>query len=328
MSAIGRFPRFWHLTGLILLAAPAFAQDAKLPTIHNIPPIERNADDFYHAIAGTQAVQVEWLAGPTRVLLNGDIALSLVVRHAVNPAELIRPDLRKFPVFIERFQILDTESAPTTAPNEVRFTYQLRPRTLGETEIPSLKYLYFRPAYPPGKRLQTTRTRPVPITVIAPPPKPAVSIVAPDEFFALVPMESTPSPFGWQSWLMPIPLSLLATGVGWIAWRFLVPSSARRTRLRQSRAARTALARLRSRNLDADAVFTVVHDYLVSRWDLPSDARTPRELAARLPDAIADSAGEFAKICDAARFAGVSDNAMSLVELAREQIASWEGGAT
>ena len=59
------------------------------PSVADVPPVDRPAKDFYNALAaGSKGVQTEWAADPPTVPVNGELTLTLTVRHAANPHEL------------------------------------------------------------------------------------------------------------------------------------------------------------------------------------------------------------------------------------------------
>jgi hypothetical protein len=299
----------WVLT----LAPTAWGQ-----SVRDVPPIDRQADDFYHAVSAGGPVTTTWAAAPPTAPLGGDITLTLTVRGAANPAELVRPDLRKRPEFADRFQVTD---GPPAAPGS--FAYRLRPRAVGETAVPPLRYRYYQPRYPEGKRMQTTFARSLPITVTPPaaPASPPVPLDAPDEFFA-------PPAAGWSPppavvW-MPVALAPVAA-VGWfLVWRTWFPDAARRAVLRRDRAARTALARLAAARRSADpaaAAALAVRDFLAARYGVPSSADTPAAVAAAWPHPATGDVVEFLRACDAARFAADRDTGLSLVTRAEKLVA-------
>ena len=299
-----------------------FVPAARGQSVHDIPPIDRQTDDFYHAVSAGGRVTAAWTADPTAIPLGGDITLTLTVRGAANPGELVRPDLRKRPEFADRFQITD---GPPATPGS--FVYRLRPRSVGDTAIPSLKYRYYRPGYADGSRMMTAFVPSVPITVLPPeaPPSPPVPLDAPEEFFA-----AATSAVAWNIppllvWL-PVALASVAA-VGWyFAWRTWFPDAARRAVLRRNRAARTALARLAAARRTPDpaaAASIAVRDYLSARYGMPP-ADTPAEVAAALDHPEIVAVVEFLRACDAARFAVDRDTGLSLITRAEKLVA---GGA-
>ena len=118
-------------------------------SLDELSPVERQQADFYGAIAGDgPAPKVSWTLGCTTVELGGDIELTLTVQRAVNPAELRRPNLAERPEWKAIFGgIVDL---PSAAPGE--FRYRLKPRTVGEYELPLPKYRYYQPHAPEGRR--------------------------------------------------------------------------------------------------------------------------------------------------------------------------------
>ena len=81
MSAIGR----------PLLALLVFLVATNSGTAQEPSAVERTTADFYGAIG--PSVEVTWSAEPRTIPLNGELTLVLIVRNAVNPHQLTRPDL-------------------------------------------------------------------------------------------------------------------------------------------------------------------------------------------------------------------------------------------
>jgi hypothetical protein len=256
------------------------------PSVADIPPIDRQAEHFYNALAvGPKGVSATWSADPARVPVDADFTLTLTIRNAANPRELTRPDLRQLPALTTRFQVLDQPAAPAQPDAaEVCFAYRLRPRAVGQTEIPALKYVYYRPDFPDGHRFQTTYARAIPITVTPPVPQPTtappVPLDAPEEFFTLAAERPVlhPGRFGWLLPVAAVPVLVVA----WVfAWRWLFPDAARVAKLRRNRAARHALQRLRAARASADpagAAAAAVRAYLTARFGMTPAAQTPAEV--------------------------------------------------
>lgn len=336
MSRTGDAAR-WAVPTLLLLAGPAFAQDHR-PTVADIPPIERQTADFYGAIAtGRVGVQVAWSTDHTEVPLDSETLLTLTVRNAANPSELTKPDLPGRDDFARDFQVVAVPDAPPQADAaEVRFAYRLRPRALGTATVPALRFRYYRPDLPDGRRFPTTYADALTLTVTPPKPKvtptvAAIPLDAPESFFALTD-ETPPFLLGRFGWLVPV-ASVPVVVVGWVfAWRRLFPDAARMARLRRSRAARVAFHRLKMARTSVDPVedtAVAVRDYLVTRFGIPPTAQTPIEVAdgLRLVDreTLVDGAEAFLRACDAARFAATHDNGLSLTLQAEALVAVWAG---
>ncbi|HET6574938.1 MAG TPA: hypothetical protein VFG68_15135 [Fimbriiglobus sp.] len=324
-------------TGSLLAVLLAFAAPDR-PSVADLSPVDRQTPDFYNALAvGPMGVQAEWAVDPPTVPINGELTLTLTVRHAANPPELVKPDLRTFDEFTKRFQVLDRTDQPA-APDaaEVRSTYGLRPRSTGEMKVPSLRYVYFRKDGNAWKSF-TTYANSVPIIVTAPAPKPTPSTVpvpldAPEEFFTLAEERPTATP-GAFGWLLPVAVVPFAV-IGWVVlWRWLFPDAVRLAKLRRNRAARLALDRLKKARTSADpagAAASAFRGYLSARFGMPSAAQTPAEVSAALravecpADRAADSEA-FLRACDAARFTPTPDGGVSLTLEAESLITEWEG---
>jgi hypothetical protein len=334
MSRIGNPIAF---AALLAFAGPAPAQDRR-PSVDDIPPVERQTRDFYHAIAdGPRGVEAAWTVEPTATVpVIGELTLTLTVRHAANPHELAKPDLRTLDEFTARFQVLD-RTDPPVAPDaaEARFTYTLRPRSADVKEVPPLRYVYFRRIGRDWKPFTTYATS-VPITVIptTAPPSPAappVPLDAPEEFFALAEERPAATP-GRYGWLLPV-AAVPFLVAGWVVlWRWLFPDAVRLARLRRNRAARRALDRLKAARTSADpaaAAAAAFRDYLTARYGMLPAAQTPAEVSAALAavefpaDRTAD-AEAFLRACDAARFRPTPDNGLSLIPQAEALVTVWE----
>jgi hypothetical protein len=315
------------------------AQDRR-PSVEDLPPVERQARDFYNALAaGPKGVEAAWAVDPPTVPVNGELKLTLTVRHATNPYELAKPDLRKLAEFTSRFQVLD-RTDPPAAPDaaEARFTYGLRPRSTDVKDIPPLKYVYFRKVGRDWKPF-TAYAASVPLTVTAPaakptPAAPPVPLDAPEEFFTLAEERqptANPGRFGWLLPVAAVPV-LVAVWVG--LWRWLFPDAVRLAKLRRNRAARLALDRLKKARASADpagAAAAAFRGYLIVRFGMPPAAQTPAEVSAALasvecPADRAAGAEAFLRACDAARFTPSADDGLSLALQAEALITAWEGG--
>ena len=324
-------------TGSLLTALLVFAAQDR-PSVADLSPVERQTPGFYNALAaGSMGVQVEWAVDPPTVAVNGELTLTLTVRHAANPHELVKPDLRTFGEFTKRFQVLDRTDPPAPPDAaEVRFAYGLRPRSTGAQKVPSLRYVYFRKDGNAWKSL-TTYANSVPITVTAPAAKPApsaapVPLDAPEEFFTLAEERPTANP-GRLGWLLPVAVVPFAV-VGWVVlWRWLFPGAVRLAKLRRNRAARLALDRLKKARTSTDpagASASAFRGYLSSRFGMPPAAQTPAEVSAALravecPVDRAADAEAFLRACDAARFTPTPDHGLSLTLQAEALVTAWEG---
>jgi hypothetical protein len=314
------------------------AQDR--PSVDQLSPFEQQAKDFYHAIAlGQKGVEAAWIVDLPAGPVNGELTLTLTVRHAANPHELLKPDLRKLDEFTGRFQVLDRTDPPAPPDAaEVRFTYGLRPRSTDVKEIPSLRYVYFRRVGTDWRSL-TTFASSVPVVVTAPAAKPTpaaapVPLDAPEEFFTLAEDRPAAKP-GRFGWLLPVAAVPVAVAVWVLLWRRLYPDAVRLAKLRRNRAARLALDRLKTARASADpagAAASAFRSYLASRFGMPPAAQTPAEVSAALravecPAEKAADAEAFLRACDAARFTPTPDHGQSLTLQAESLITAWEEAA-
>lgn len=336
-------PRPLVFAVLLLVAGVAPAES---PTsVDQIPVIERPQKLFYNAIAGSEKLAVRWEVSPGSVPLGGSLTLTLVVANAANPQELVRPplaDLTKdrdlleaLPQFPVLFSAVEDLPDDPPAPGEVRFRYKVTPRNEGTFRVPELTYRYYQPRAQQGRRTMAAHSLAVPFTVSKPTVSsaPATPLAAPDEFFAVRSdgmLSRSGGPSGWV-WV-----GLFAVGAvvltGWvIGWRVLFPDAARLAAIRRHRAVRIALDRLRRPHVTPGDVAVTLRNYLIARFGLAFTAQTPGEVAAGLTEVgvsaeRAAEAEELLRDCDAARFAGAGDTAVS-AKRAAEMIKRWEGVA-
>src|SRR5262249_33082171 len=154
--------------------------------------------------------------------------------------------------------VIDDLPGPTHQAEERTwvFRYRLKPRNANVTEVPALRFDYYRPGMiPPEKGYQATYTKVIPLTV-----KPRSSVEAteargpsgpprlPEAFYqvgeAPAAVLRQEEPFTWPGPLSLAVLLLLppALCAGWYGlWHRRYPDAARLARQRQSRAARQAL---------------------------------------------------------------------------------------
>lgn len=325
-------PRFIPCVVALLLVTVAVAPP---PTsVEQIPVLDRPQDHFYGAIAGPKRVEVWWEVTPAEVPLGESFSLSLVVANAVNPHELSRPPLLELSGFRELFSAVEPlpADAPTTS-GEIAFRYRVTPRNVGTFCVPELTYRYYQPLAPEGRRTFTTRAEAIPFVVakqaeVAVRPVP---LVAPEELFDLRTDDGFSRHGGPGVWAW---IGLFAGTVGvvvlWVVgWRVLFPDTARLAVLRRNRAVRTALDQLRKPRLSPAEVTITVRNYLIARHGLSFTAQTPAEVASGLtesglPPERVKEAEELLRQCDAARFAGADNGALS-PDRARAMIERWEG---
>lgn len=320
------------VTGKLLLTL-ALITPADPATIADIPIIDRQAPDFYGAIADREKVMAEWRVEPNPVAIDSDTVLSLIVRNAANPTELTRPDLRQFDELTKQFQIEDLPNEPP-ANGVVVYRYQLRPRELGKHTITAMNYRYYRPRYPEGRRFQTIRLSPLVVEVVPAAEEPehqAIPLTGSESFFVVVPLNESPQLPRW-SWLVPIAVLPVLAAVGIGVGRWLFPDAARRAALRRHRAVRLALSRLAGADTAA-AVTSALLDYLVSRHGLSSAATTPSEVSTSLqqtgwPRERVAEVEALLRQCDQARFSERCDSPVSLAERIAKQIEAWEEAAS
>lgn len=300
----------WLSVGLLLFTPAARGQDA-------VPPLVQAGEHFYGAV-GTGTLDVSWTATPTDVPLDGEITLTLTVNRARNPESIRRPNLAEMPKLRDRFQVCG--GPEERADGRVSFTNTLRPRAEGAIEIPGLRFDYYNPDAPEGKRVRTKYTDPIIITVRPPSPKtaaPSGPLEAPERFFQLA--DDSELHAGWPGdpgllrWLGL--LACVACGVGvWVTgWRLLNPGGVRLAKLRRNRAVRRALDGLAKAAKSPDptaAAADVFRVYLIERFGLPPVGPVPADVgvamrAAGVPAERVAEAVDYFRKCDAARLVGL-----------------------
>lgn len=287
---------------------------------------------------------MRWVAEPREVTVGRDLTATLVVTGATNPAEVVKPDLRKLKEF-DAFKVTDAPDPPRDPKaKEVRFAYRLAPRSTDVAEIPPLRFHYHNPDAAPGKQFPLTTTdrdEPAPITVRAAPKteRPVTPVEAPEFAFQIAtgPGVLGGGPFvpcHW-GWLAAVLLGPLAAGAWYLAWRRVYPDAARLARRRRSRAARRAVALIRRSDRTPDpggAVAGAALGYLRARFPLPEGAVTPPEVADALrelgvPADACETVADVLRACDRARFAPADDGGPALADDAESLVAKLEAFA-
>jgi len=332
MSRIGK-------AALLLLFLGASSTQAQEPSIDQLSPIELKEADFYSTIAKPgQAVKVEWKLVPNNATPASDMALSLHIRGTVNPKELQRPKLRGRAEFDAIFATIEDGTVQLEA-DEVIFEYTLRPRNAGTFEVPALKYKYYFPQFPEGRRFQTTFANPIPFTIVAPiaTPTPKVPLDIPDSMLKLsseaeLRSQSRIAPPSW-AWVALSFSVIVSVQLAVLLLRIAFPDAARLAKIRQNRSARIALNELRKSHGAADpaaAVASIFRNYLVARFQVNATAQTPDEVADAMIEALMRieqilSVIELMKTCDELRFAANPCALFSPAERAQQLIEEWEG---
>jgi hypothetical protein len=297
-------------------------------------PVPYEKDDYYRAKGA--GIGVRWEVPRPSAEEGRELRATLVISRAINPSEILRPDLKSIPAFANAFSITDVpDTPPTEGVNEVRFTYQLKPRNRSVTEIPALKFYYFNPTAAPNKAFPMTMAEAVPITVTEPPPPPLVRMMEDDRLFHVatgrVILKAPLAPGLW-AWLGLGLFCPLAAGTWYLAWRRSYPGEARLTRLRWIRAARRAADAIRRADRGPDppaAIAAALLGYLRVRFPHHDGAVTPSEIAAALvdaevPDAVASRVALVFRATDRARFAPSGEGASALATSALAAISLLE----
>jgi hypothetical protein len=289
------------------------------------PPVVGQPAGFDGAVG---SYQISARAQPTELQAEDPLTFTLRV-NGTGRQPPRRPNLRKAPAFVKRFAIEDLPD-PDTKPGAGvwEFRYRLKPLQPAVTEIPPLRFDYYKPGIiPREKGYRTTYSPSIPLTVKPRSAVPATEIQGavepsqvPESFFQLAAGPDAvlrhDEPFAFPG-LLSLVLALLVPPAlcgGWyLLWRYLDPDAARQTRQRQSRAARQALHELHvlSRGAASDPanqVAATMTDYFRQRWDLSAAEPTPDEVSALLHQhgctgEAAEQAAAFFRACDVARFA-------------------------
>jgi hypothetical protein len=315
----------WLLAAALLLPTAARA---------DAPPIKNRPDNFSDAV-GT--FEISMAAKPTTVRFGQPLTLTVRVT-ATGPVQQPprRTELRDLPTFRKHFYIEnlpgpDDDPASAGNKNAWEFTYRLKPRTTHVDAIPSLPFVYYKPASP-GRPLargsyQTRYAPRIELTVQPPetettpsagtPEVPALK--APESVYRIVEGPAVlRRPSAWDH-AGPVVAAVALAGVpllcaGWyVLWRRRYPDAARLARKRRSLAARQALRALEALpkqppDEQARQAAAIVALYLRERVELTTVAPTPEEAALRLRQAglsagSSDAVADFLRSCDAARFA-------------------------
>jgi hypothetical protein len=314
-------PRPW-LAAVLLALTPVLGR-ADEPPLRNRPAHFSDAVGVFH---------VATEAKPTT--LAPDQTLTLTVR--VTPAGPVaqpprRPNLKELPTFAEHFYVENLPGPDDDSPADRtawEFAYRLKPRDATVDAVPSLPFVFYKPAPPgsPGRgSYQTAYAPSIPLTITpasdgsATGRKDEGPLQAPDAVFQIVEGPAVlrrPSSWGFAgpAGVVLVLLGAPALAAAWcLLWRRLYPDAARRARQRRSRAAQEALKALRALpHQPADEqprhAAAVVATYLRERVDLVGVAPTADEAAAHLrqagvSDEAADAVAGFFRASDVARFA-------------------------
>lgn len=318
---------------LAILLASAARADEPLRSVEQIPPLDRNAADFYGAIAGPRPITATWTVEPETVPLDSEAILTLTVRNAINPHEIVRPNLLDRKEIAGQFQIADLAGSSHT-PGAVEFRYALRPRKVGRFELDLPRFRVYQPLARGDAKFLTPFSDPptLRVTPATKPTGPAVPLEGPDWLFAPASTIGETLHVGRFAWLVPLVFVPFAAMLWIFAWRLLFPDAVRRAKLRRSRAVRTALDRIAAAERSPDppaAVARAIRAFLVERAGVSPTDSTPGEIAATLRShghPAADAAESLFRRCDAARFSGSPDTPESLAASAVELVANWDGG--
>ena len=310
----------WALSALFLVSVPLLAQ----------PPLFEPPQGFYKARGNP--VTPTWSVDRTTLPEDETLTATLTIEGAINPQEVLRPDLTKLRLFTDRFQI---ENVP--GPSDVktpRFIYRLRPRNAKVDRLPTLEF-YYDSGVKVGNPFKPRPAKGIDI-VVAPvvKAKPAVvPLIEPDQLFAIeetsAVLSKPPFAAGWMSWVGLLVLGILGAVCWYVVWRRMYPDGARLAKLRRNRAMRRALDAIRRAN-SAEGVAKAVLGYLRSQCPMAAGCVTPSEVAESLRSgniAHAEEVEAFLRHCDAARFSTASDIGVSLADEARSLLARLEAAA-
>ena len=333
-----------------LLLTPAGFVRADSRDDPNEPPLVGQPDNFSGAVG---SYKITAAAQPTE--LQAEDALTFTLRitgHGPTGRQPTRPDLRRMLAFRKRFVVEDLDQKADAAAGVWEFRYRLKPLNAEVTEIPTVRFVYFKPGLlPKEKGYRSAYSESIPLTV-----KPRTEVQAtdvqgreepsrfPDTVFELA--EGPAAVLRREKWFaLPGGLTLFITLLvappflcaGWyLAWRRLYPDAARLARRRRSRAAEIALRSLeQAGKADPDRTVpqfvTIMAEYLRGRWELPAAEPTPAEVVEHLrrigcPAELAERAGAFFGACNTARFApGGGPGCDALRAMAAQLVLDLEG---
>jgi hypothetical protein len=345
-------PGMWCRACIALLAVwpwPGLlrADDDDPPEAPRIPKVGCPESDFYNAI-GT-GVRLTAVASPTEVTTRDWIEYKLTIVNLVNAGDIEKPSLKSLADF-RYFQIDESPELDPKIDSAVKdrrvFRYRLRPASENVTLIPEVPFYYFDPKRVvaddrPRDRFPKTFSNAIAIKVTAPvqhEETETTPLTVPPFATELASRERllSDSSQRWSGWVWPVALVVPPIlVVAWVCvWLRLNPDSARLAQLRRHRAVRIALSALSAvrRHPGDDPAGSITRawlTYLHERFDLPSFARTPREVAAHLchlnvPAERIEAATAFGRACDAARFSPAQAVATELAAETERLIAMME----
>ena len=288
--------------------------------------LERLTPDFYGAV-GT-AVEAEWKPAPGPAIVGKPLRVVLQVRGAANPTELVMPKSIFGEANGDRQVVAGATIIVSEAPPSfVEFAFELIPNVAGKQTLPSVKYVYFRPRFPEGRRFAAAYADPRSFNVVASEqavPTPAVTL-APAVPPASI-LESGTAISTWPALLVPAATPWLFFIVQAIRRR-LVPDAAGLAALRSSPVVRRAWRNLQRARSPED-VQSILMDWLKSGHGLPFAATTSAEAATAWLNAPTwrEDAIEVIRDCEQARFSGSPvTTAQHLVDRARCLLIAAEG---
>lgn len=282
------------------------------------PIVGQPLTGWYGAVSrpGDEVV-LELEVQPGETVVGEPVTLSVRVVGLADPKAVARPDLRKLSEYVARFQIDHADTA--YGEDSCTFRYTLRPLAAGTAELPEIEFYYYRPGARYYRADCTTPTLTVrPRSALPAPVEPPVPVTGAEFLFVLPEDDSAAVP--------ALPLVLFAVPpllalVWYASWRWLYPDAHRLARLRRSRAAQQALARVGNAD-SSNALYAALAQYLHERFGLPEQARTSGELLTAWNDAHAPcpALAECLAALDRARFSadGVSVSCDKVVQLIAE----------
>jgi hypothetical protein len=277
---------------LLFLASSLAAQEDREEI--SIPPV-RPQDDFYDA-AG-RGITIRFEVEKRQVTALDWFALTLVVEKVENPEQMTVPDLRKLSEFRQRFDFKESPPKKRLGEKRCEIVYIVRAKDDSVKQVPAFRFRYYSVGTDTGSLaldFPTTLSPSVPLKVrpveVPPSPvqplEPAAFLVNPDDHLDLLATDPPPPEGdGFNPiWLIPPVL-----GGAWVLlWRWRYPDEARLARIRQSRAARRALARL-LRSEGTKATVTVFLEYLRERFGVEDWRTTPEEVRDGLKGSVAEA---------------------------------------
>lgn len=299
----------------ILLLLPALATAQVAEQIE--PPHVGRPKDFSGAV-GSYTISMD--AKPTEVLVEEPITLIVRITGS-GPTPPRRLKLSELAKDVETdFYVEDLPKQDRELPEKKtwEFHYRLKPKHLDVRIVPRLRFVYYDPELPEGRRFQPRFTRETIVLTVKPrpvevPPPVENKVEHPERFYQLG-QTSLARPVPALLWWAGVILALLAPPFACVVWyqiwRRLYPDAVEQLKRRRSRAARNALNALEALGVtnDGEKVAAIVTGYLRQRLELAPMEATPPEADWQLSNyglsqGLRERVVILLRACDAVRFA-------------------------